>query len=398
MARVERRQQIAIRRLSLRRGVIARDLIKSIKAKETSAVRIQRVARGSIVRNQVQTDNTAATRIQSNHRGHVVRKRQNMDKQKVQKVQQDQASDESESFFDKFFLVSCCTGWGTTKSIEADLSGTPKPITTDDPVTIEPACDEKYPAEGAVGLTGSRKSTFAKRGENSAIRIQSVVRGGIGREMARAERHKHFAIRLQSLRRGVIARDLIKSMNVKETSAVRIQCVARGRIARDLIKSMNAKETSAVRIQRVARGRIARDLIKSMNAKETSAVRIQRVARGRIVRNQVRTENTAATRIQSNHRGHVVRKRQNRDTRKVQQDQASDESESFFDKFFVMSCCTGWGTTKSVEADPFETPKTASTDGPVTTEPKQSSWACRSKTTKYGQAEGAKGAARSSFR
>jgi hypothetical protein len=205
----------------------------------------------------------------------------------------------------------------------------------------------KSDTSGATGLNGSKKSRFgwktkkqrtAKREENSAIRIQSVVRGGSGRDMARTERRKQIAIRLQSLRRGVIARDLIKSIK----------------------------------------------------AKETSAVRIQTVARGSIVRNQVRNYNTAATRIQSNHRGHVVRKRQNHDqasdesesffdklcvmqtvqtVQTVQQDQASDESESYFDKFFVMSCCTGWGATKSVEADLSETPKTATTEGPLTTEP-----------------------------
>jgi hypothetical protein len=70
-----------------------------------------------------------------------------MDKQKVQKVQQDQASDESESFFDKFLVISCCTGWGTTKSVEADPFETPKTATTDGPVTTEPACDENYPSE-----------------------------------------------------------------------------------------------------------------------------------------------------------------------------------------------------------------------------------------------------------
>jgi hypothetical protein len=155
---------------------------------------------------------------------------------------------------------------------------------------------------------GSKKSVFgwktkkprkAMRRENSTIRIQSVVRGGIGREITRAERRKQSVIRLQSLRRGDIARDLIKSMK----------------------------------------------------AKKASAVRIQRVARGSIVRNQVRTENIAATRIRRNHRGHVVRRREQMDkqkVQKVQQDQASDESECSFDKFFLMRSCTGLGTTKFI--------------------------------------------------
>jgi hypothetical protein len=186
-----------------------------------------------------------------------------VDKQKVQKVQQDQASDESESFFDKFFLMRSCTGLETTKSVEAEISGTPKPTITDDPVTTEPACDEKYPSEGAIGLTGSRKSTFAKRGENSAIRIQSVVRGVVGREMARVER-----------RHGVVGREMAR---------------------------VERRQQIAIRRLSLRRGVIARDLIKSIKAKETSAVRIQRVARGSIVRNQVQTDNTAATRIQSNH-------------------------------------------------------------------------------------------------
>jgi hypothetical protein len=330
MARVERRKHIAIRLQSLHRGVIAPDLVKLIKAKETYAVRIQREARGRIVRNQVRTNNTAATRIQSNHRGHVVRKRQNMDKQKVLR---DRTTDESESHFDKFFVMSCYTGWGATKSVEADLSKITRTATTEGPITTEPAYDELYatqlstileeevdsdenhPSEGATGLTGSERSTFAKREENSAIRIQSVVRGAIGREMAKAERRKQIAIRLQSLRGGDIAPDMMNSIG----------------------------------------------------AKETSAVRIQSVARGSIVRNQVQTDNTAATRIQSNHRGHVVRKRQNMDKQKMKQDRTSYEGESFFDKFFVMSCCTGWGKTKRVEADLFETPRTAiTTDGSVT--------------------------------
>jgi hypothetical protein len=193
-----------------------------------------------------------------------------------------------------------------------------------DPV-VEADVPTKSATKGAMGLTGSKKSKLgwkskkqrkAKREEKNAIQIQSVVRGVIGRDVARAERQQQNATRLQSL----------------------------------------------------VRGRIARDLIKSNKAEETSAARIQSIARGSIARNKVRTDNTAATRIQCNHRGHVVRKRQNRDKeQEVQQDQALDE-ESFFDTFFVMSCCTGWAATKSVEADLSETHKTSSTEGPATNE------------------------------
>jgi hypothetical protein len=169
-----------------------------------------------------------------------------MDKQKVQRGER--TSDESESFFDKFFVMSCSTELGATESVEADLSEIIRIATTEGSVTTEPACeepyptqlctileeevdsDESYPFEGATGSTGSKRSTFAKRGADSAIRIQSVVRGAIGREMAKAERRKQITIRLQSLRGRDIARDLMNSIEAKKASAVRIQRVARGRI------------------------------------------------------------------------------------------------------------------------------------------------------------------------
>jgi hypothetical protein len=173
----------------------------------------------------------------------------------------------------------------------------------------------------------TKKQRKAKRGEKSAIRIQSVVRGKIGRNMARAERREQNATRLQSLGRGVIARDLVKSMKAKEASAVRIQSVARATIVR----------------QNVARAACAAN----------------------IARDKVRTDNAAATRIQSNQRGYVVRKQQKLD----KEAQALEDSKSFFDKFFNMNCSTGSEVLESIEADDLtETHKTA-TEAPATTEP-----------------------------
>jgi hypothetical protein len=247
-------------------------------------------------------------------------------------------------------LQSLCRG-----VITQDLIITMKPKETS-AVAKELHVPTKSGNKAATGLTGSRQSVFgcitkkqrkAKRRKNSAIRIQSVVRGGIGREISRAERR---------------SQEISRAERRKQSAAIRLQSLRRGVIARDLIKSMKAKNASAVRIQSVARGSIVRN-------------RIQRVARDRIVRDQVRTNNTAATRIQSNHRGHAVRKQHNLDkqkkVQKVQQDQTSAEGESFFGKYFVMSCSTGWETTESVAAaDLSETPNTANTVGPITiTEP-----------------------------
>jgi hypothetical protein len=342
MARVERREQSAIRLQSLHRGVIARDLIKSMKAiKETSAVRIQEILLRYANKLGIDMEDLLNGRDKKSSGSKASMKAKETSAVRIQSQQESEAktTEKPDSFLatkelhvpTKSATKALCVTWvnGCKKSVfgwkrrkqrkakrrENSAIRIQSVKTTEKPdsslVTKELHVPTKS-ATKALSVTwanGSKKSVFgwktkkqrkAKRRENSAIRIQSVVRGGIGREIARAERRKQSAIRLQSLRRGDIARDLIK-----------------------LIK-----------------------------AKKASAVRIQRVARGSIVRNQVRTENIAATGSRRNHRGYyVVRRRQKMDKQKgqkVQQDQASDESECSFDKFFLMRSCTGLGTTKFI--------------------------------------------------
>jgi hypothetical protein len=157
------------------------------------------------------------------------------------------------------------------------------------------------------------KSKMEKLQEKSAVKIQAIARGKLGRKSVEEKKQQlAAATNIQRIIRGKLDRKVVQQKVSEIESAKKIQALQRGKQDRERVQKLKEQRDAARRIQSLQRGKVQRARVAKMRNEAKAAQHIQKVSRGKLARKRVakiKDERNAAQHIQRIGRGKMARKR-----------------------------------------------------------------------------------------